>query len=1278
VTAPTVPISLRVLLVTEDPALAGIVLEALAPVRAPGVRVRQVRGLDAAIPRLAESDTDVVALDAGAGPASAIDALQRLRAAAPTMALVLLTHCDEPALAPRALHAGAEDVLVVDGVSHDGLLRSLRGALERHRVHGALRLQAEQHQAIVESSIQGIVIHQDGVVRYANEAIARLMGYESATGLIGQAAIVHVAPHERERLLAFGEARVRGGAVPSRYEFDALRRDGTLVRLECSVTAIEWQGRPALVSTMLDVSERRRAEEAMRALAEIGRELVGTLGLAATTEMIVSRVREVFSATLVELFHIGLAPDVLTCLAAAGGRAPADAIGRTIRVGEGLVGRAVAEGRPMWSLDILADPAVVVPQPWRDLVAAEGFRSGIAVPLKMGAQAVGALFLADPPAGAFSPERLQLLASFADRAALAVERTALYERAAGRAEKLAVLARVSSLIASATGSDRVLESVARAAISLLAAEVAGVVVDDPAAGVLRVGAHYRTGVEAPCDIHPNEIPHGQGVAAVVFDTRAPVFIEDVATEPRWVDRTWTQEQGLHAYAALPLVARDRVIGVLSIFFVESRAFSDEERELMGLLADQAAIAIDNARLLHETERQRRTAQALADLARLMAQSLDTAEVSARITASVQSLLGVTNTALFRYRPASKDLESLSLIGDHGPTDGKPIVYPLGFGAAGLAVQERRSVVTSDLLADPRIPQPAEQRARMEQAPFRAILAVPLLVPGRVVGALVLGDRVGRRFTDDEVQTVEAFADRAAVGLEAARLYAEVRDARDFLQSIAESSPDAIVTTDVHGRVTYWSPGAEETLGYPAREVLGRRTADLYVDGEAEARAVMARLRAEGRLRDYEMVIRARDGRAVTVSSSMALLRDTSGTITGTVGVVKDVTEKKMLEASFRQSQKMEAVGLLAGGIAHDFNNLMTVVIGRSELLLARLRAEDPVRRDIELFRKTATRAAELTRQLLAFSRKQVLQPKVLDLNTVVANLEPMLRRLIGEDVELRAVLAPGLGRVKADPGQVEQVLVNLAVNARDAMPRGGKLTIETGDVVLDDAYARKHPGMSAGPHVMLAVSDTGAGMDEATQARVFEPFFTTKEPGKGTGLGLSTVYGIVKQSGGSIWVYSEVGAGTAFKVYLPRLDGVTEPAVQRARPARAEGGSETILLVEDEEELREVARETLEVFGYVVLEAGNGADALRMAERHPGPIHLLLTDVVMPAMNGAELVRRLMPTRPEMAVLFVSGYTDDAIVHHGVLEPGTAFLEKPFSPDQLVRRVREVLGGARR
>ena len=400
---------------------------------------------------------------------------------------------------------------------------------------------------------------------------------------------------------------------------------------------------------------------------------------------------------------------------------------------------------------------------------------------------------------------------------------------------------------------------------------------------------------------------------------------------------------------------------------------------------------------------------------------------------------------------------------------------------------------------------------------------------------------------------------------------------------------------------------------------------------------------------------------------------------GKLVLANDVTERRLAEkalreteAQLRQAQKLEGVGHLAGGIAHDFNNLLTVINGFCALAMRGLQTEDPLLANLEEIKKAGDRATSLTRQLLAFSRRQVLQPKVINLDTVVTDMEKMLQRIIGEQIDLRAVLEPTLGNVNADPGQIEQIILNLVVNARDSMPEGGKLTIETDNVFLDEGYASTHLGAQAGPHVMLAVSDTGHGMDQKTMARIFEPFFTTKELGKGTGLGLSTVYGIVKQSGGNIWVYSEIGKGTTFKVYLPRVVDVAEE-YRRTEDKTPTQGTETILLVEDEEMLRKLARQTLKGYGYHILEASNGDEAITVCNQYQGEIDLLLTDVIMPRLNGRELSKCLLESRPKLRVLFMSGYTDDAIVHQGVLDEAANFIQKPFPPDSLAQKVREVL-----
>ena len=509
---------------------------------------------------------------------------------------------------------------------------------------------------------------------------------------------------------------------------------------------------------------------------------------------------------------------------------------------------------------------------------------------------------------------------------------------------------------------------------------------------------------------------------------------------------------------------------------------------------------------------------------------------------------------------------------------------------------------------------------------------------------------------------------------------EAEHMRALLAAIVESSNDAIVSKRLDGTITSWNAAAERLFGYTPREAVGRPIGILIPPerGEEE-RTLLTRIAAGQRVDHYETVRRRKDGTLVPVSLSLAPILDAAGNVVGASKTARDLTAQhtaaealRRTEEQLRQAQKMEAVGRLAGGIAHDFNNVLSVVIGYSALLLDSLDRTDPIAADLTEIRKAAEHASTLTRQLLLFSRQQVVEPKVLDLNEALTAMAKILQRILGEDIELTPVPGANLGRIVADPSNVEQVIMNLVVNARDAMPTGGKLTIETGNVELDAHYAREHLGTKPGPYVMLAVTDTGTGMAAATQARIFEPFFTTKGVGKGTGLGLSTVFGIAQQCGGSVWVYSELAKGTTFKVYFPRVDATPE-APRSVHPPATLRGSETILLVEDQEQVRTVAAGILKRSGYLVLTAENATEALRLGAGHAGVIHLLLTDVVMPQMSGPELAQQLIGARPELKVLCMSGYTDDSVVRHGALDRGIAFLQKPFTPESLTRRVREVL-----
>ncbi|MEX2220677.1 MAG: response regulator [Candidatus Rokuibacteriota bacterium] len=507
----------------------------------------------------------------------------------------------------------------------------------------------------------------------------------------------------------------------------------------------------------------------------------------------------------------------------------------------------------------------------------------------------------------------------------------------------------------------------------------------------------------------------------------------------------------------------------------------------------------------------------------------------------------------------------------------------------------------------------------------------------------------------------------------ARQRAAARAAELRYHELFDGAPVGLIRCLPDGRILAANAAAARITGFPSvAALLDASVVDLYADVGDRARVAGALERGET-LQDLEIQGRRQDGALIWVSVNVRPVKDPGGRSLHYEWSLADITERRQLESQLRQAQKMEAVGQLAGGVAHDFNNLLTVIGGRCYLMLGKLAPDDGLRREVELVRGAAERAARLTHQLLAFSRKQVLEPRVLDLNETVTGIEPLLRRLIGEHIEVSVTQGDALGRVKADVGQLEQVILNLAVNARDAMPQGGRLMLETANVILDEVAARRTSDLVPGRYVVLSVADSGHGMDAATRAQIFEPFFTTKEVGKGTGLGLATVYGIVKQSGGFIDVESEPGRGASFRVYLPRV----EEAVAVGEPAKATGsrlrGSETVLLVEDDESLRTLAREILTVQGYTVLEAPSPREALRVHQTHPGTIHLLLTDVVMPEMNGQQLADHLKTARPDMAVLFMSGYTGAALSQRGNADFAGHLLQKPFTPDGLSRRVREVL-----
>ena len=639
---------------------------------------------------------------------------------------------------------------------------------------------------------------------------------------------------------------------------------------------------------------------------------------------------------------------------------------------------------------------------------------------------------------------------------------------------------------------------------------------------------------------------------------------------------------------------------------------------------------------------------------------------ARIHEIVNELMPARNFYIAVYDSASEQLSFPYFVDEFDTAD---------------APRKRRKGLTEyvlrtgqPLLVTPEVHQMLERRGDVELigAPSLDWLGVPLKANQRTIGVLVVQTyTAGVRFGETEQHILQFVSTQVARAIERKRADEQLQASERKYRLLFDSNPEPMWVSDRETlRFLAVNQAAVNRYGYSQEEFLTMTTADIRAPAEPgrAAAGVVPPTTLPSYAREAH---RRKDGSVLDVEVAADEIE--FGGRPAYLTLARDLTERRHLEDQLRQSQKMEAVGRLAGGIAHDFNNLLTAILGNCQLLERQLTApeQEMLRQDVVEVRRAGERAASLTQQLLAFSRKQVLRAIAVDVNVVVADIDKMLRRMIGEDIDLVTVLRSGVAPVKADPNQLEQVVLNLAINARDAMPHGGRLTIETANIELDDSYARQHLPATPGHYVLLAVSDTGHGMDEETKAHLFEPFFTTKGVGKGTGLGLATVYGIVKQFAGYIWVYSERGHGTTFKIYLPQAEGAREPAAPPAPAPR--GGSETVLLVEDEEAVRTLAQKVLRARGYTVLEAGTGHEALAFRERHKGPIDLLLTDVIMPGMNGRELAEELAPSYRGIRVLYMSGYTDDAVLRHGVLEEGTAYIQKPFTPDALAQRVRDVL-----
>ena len=729
----------------------------------------------------------------------------------------------------------------------------------------------------------------------------------------------------------------------------------------------------------------------------------------------------------------------------------------------------------------------------------------------------------------------------------------------------------------------------------------------------------------PAPRHP-----GRGITEYVLRTGRPLLVKP-ESQPDLDYLGAIESVGTASvdWLGVPLKQGDRTVGVLAVqTYTAGVRYEEHHKEMLQFVSTQVEAAIERTR----AEQALRASE--ARLKAVLHSALDAhvaMDDAGRVTSwnqQAESMFGWAEREVLGQRLAD-------IIVPHAHREAH---------AAGL----RRFLATGE---GPILNQRIELNAlRRDGTEFPVELAVaPVRVGSSWLFSAFVRDITGRRAADEALRVSEQKFGSAFQ---------------------AHPSPMAIATL-ADARWVDVNESLLRLFGMNRAETVGRSGYELGIWRRDELRVQMlAQLRAGGVFRDVEVEWLTRSGevRSGLLSAEVIAFAGEPHFLLH----FQDITERKQLEVQLRQAQKMEAIGRLAGGVAHDFNNVLTAIFGYVDILREELPADSTAQRDLAEVRKASERAASLTKQLLAFSRQQVLEPMVLEPTALIEDFEKMLHRLIGEDVELRLSLARDTGNVLADPGQLQQVLMNLAVNARDAMPTGGKLILETANAELSEQYAELHQPVVPGRYVMLAVSDTGTGMTPETRARIFEPFFTTKEKGKGTGLGLSTVYGIVKQSGGYVWVYSELGRGTTFKIYLPRVDAAPDTLLPAREPVTV-AGTETILLAEDDAVLRPLAKGLLEKLGYTVLDAADAVEALEAARQYTEVIHLLLTDVVMPGASGRELARQLESHRPDVKVLYVSGYTDDAIVHHGMLEPGLNFLQKPFTPAALARKVREVL-----
>jgi PAS domain S-box-containing protein len=958
----------------------------------------------------------------------------------------------------------------------------------------------------------------------------------------------------------------------------------------------------------------------------------------------------------------------------------------------GLNGRAYRSGKIVCVDDVQVDPDyyALIPET----------RSELVMPIIHGGQVVGNLDLQSPAVGALAQSKtdVDLLRALIDQVALALEKAHLYQESQQRLSELTLLFETSATLSASLDVHTLLQAIARQLTTALKSDGCAISLWDQEQDAVVTLLDYTADLKWWTPEPEGTLYRLKDYPCTrrVLTQRQPLALRASEPEADAAEIVWMEGEKVRSLLMVPLIVGDKVIGLLEMMETrEERVFTPTEIAMCQTLANQGAAALENARLYDEARRRNRELALLNQIIAASAGGRDSTEILQTACRELALALDVPHAVALLLDASQEGLRVVALHQPPGQPSRSGLLIPLDKEALAQCEKSTAALAAYDALSEAGL---APIRSLMEGLSICSVLVLPLLVDGSKAGSLGLGAGEPRHFTPSEIELAERVAEQVSGALARVRL----EETQQRLSTAIEQSPEGVIITDTEGTILYVNPAFERATGYSRMEAIGQ-TPRLLKSGKQDAEFYHQLWQTIGQAKLWKgrFVNRRKDGNLFIQDATITPVRSQAGEVVNYVATMRDVTREVQLEEQFRQAQKMEAVGRLAGGIAHDFNNLLTVIHLSTRLLERKLYPEDPLVPHVQRIRETGEQASQLVRQLLSFSRQEILQARALDLNGVVGELSLMLRRIIGEDIELVTNLGPDLWPVSADPTQMQQVIVNLAVNARDAMPQGGLLTIRTANLFLDQNYARDHVAVEAGDYVLLEVTDTGQGMDEWVQEHMFEPFFTTKEQGKGTGLGLPTAFGIVKQHQGHIAVRSQVGLGSTFSVYLPRhcpdvrkretspqvrvaANGNSSPAMDKASSGQADRPSrptedqlrtrETILLVEDETQVRQLAVQILRTEGYRVLEAQDGMEGLQLSEEFPEPIHLLLTDVVMPRMSGLELARVLQTRRPGLEVMYMSGY-----VSHNLAEPGgpnpKAFLRKPFTVETLTEQVQSALKG---